>query len=246
MLESRRGLTYHRRMERRLFRLAVITVLAVGLGFPATPVRADEAPAALGPPAAAVTQTAPPAGSEPAIVLAGLSTDPRAPEGYSANVSLHVKLRTFPFIGLTVHGTSSYRRPGLYHYQLVNLPRVAGKFDDLHYDLGDPMSWGMRYDIAMAPGSTDDVPVLRLTPKKRGMVVYMDIQTDAKHGRMLKATWKRRDGGTIVLTQTYTAQGAADVVTAQQASIDIPHMRADLTATYTNVTLETPTIATAP
>jgi len=55
--------------------------------------------------------------------------DPRTPEGYSASLELHAKLHSFPFIGLTVHGTSSYRKPGLYHYQLQNLPRIAAKFE---------------------------------------------------------------------------------------------------------------------
>jgi hypothetical protein len=76
------------------------------------------------------------------------------------------------------------------------------------------------------------------------MVTYLDIETDGKNGHMLKATWKRRDGGTIVLTQSYAAVGENDVVTAQQAIFDIPHMRAELTATYTNVVVDTPMFAT--
>ncbi|HEV8022509.1 MAG TPA: hypothetical protein VGP41_14640 [Candidatus Lustribacter sp.] len=221
-------------MDRNWFRSSRIAALAaVIVLWCASPARSDE-PAA---PAAA-----PAAG--PAIVLARLSSDPRTPDGYSGKLELHVKMHSFPFIGVTVHGTSSYRKPGLYHYQLQNLPRLAAKFDDLHYDLGDPTSWGTRYDIVMAPQSTDDVPVLRLTPKKPGgQVAYLDIETDAKHARMLKATWTRHDGGTIVLTQTYAALGAADVVTQQRATVDIPHFRADLTATYTDLTLDTPTFA---
>ncbi len=209
-----------------------LTALVAVFAFAAGPANGDDA--------------APPPAPASAIVLARLSADPRTPEGYSASLELHAKMRSFPFIGLTVHGTSTYRKPGLYHYQLQNLPRVAAKFDDLHYDLGDPTSWNARYDIAMAPESTDDAPILRLTPRKPGLVMYLDIETDARRGRMLKATWKRHDGGTIVLIQTYTALGSADVVTEQHATIDIPHMRAELTATYTHVALETPTFATVP
>jgi hypothetical protein len=234
LLESGGGLTYYRAMGRLPFRKSLLAAFVASLVLCAVPVLADD----VAPPAAV-------APAMPAIILAGLASDPRTPEGYSANVELHVKLHSFPFIGLTVHGTSNYRRPGLYHYQLTNLPRIASKFDDLRYDLGDPTSWDTRYDITMAPASTDEVPILRLTPKKPGgMVAYLDIQTDAKHGRMLKATWTRRDGGTIVLTQTYAALGSADVVTAQHATIDIPHMRAELTATYTALVIDTPTIAT--
>jgi hypothetical protein len=202
--------------------------------------------AGLGTPLRAGAQDLAPAADAPAIVLARLSTDPRTPEGYSADVDVRVKLHTFPFVGLAVHGTSSFRRPGFYHYHLDKLPRVAAKFDDLNYDLGDPTSWPQRFDIAMAPQSTDDVPVLRLTPKRQGLVTSLDIETDTKHARILKATWNRRDGGTIVLTQTYSPVGAADVVTEQHAVIDIPHMRAEVSATYTGVALLAPTLATVP
>jgi hypothetical protein len=197
-------------------------------------------------PAYADDVAASPAVTAPAIVLARLSGDPRTPEGYTASVELHAKMRSFPFIGLTLHGISTYRKPGLYHYQLQNLPRIAAKFSDLNYDLGDPASWNQRYDIVMAPQSTDDAPVLRLTPKKTGLVAYLDVATDAKQGRILEATWKRHDGGTIDLTQTYTAVGSADVVTQQHATIDIPHMRAELTATYTNVAVDGAMFATVP
>ncbi len=203
-------------------------------------------PAGAEDPAVTVPVAAPAAPGSVQVVLARLGSDPRTPEGYSANVELHVKLRSFPFIGLTVHGTSTYRRPGQYHYQLQNLPKIAGKFDDLRYDLGDPQTWSLKFDIGLAPQSTDDAPVLRLTPKHPGLVTALDIETDAKHARLYKAVWHRRDGGSITLTQTYAAVGAADVVTAQHAEIDIPHMRAELTATYTDVSLDQPMFATVP
>jgi hypothetical protein len=226
-------------MERLPFRTVTIGSIVAGLVALAAPVWADDAAPPLAAPAVVT-----PASAGPSIVLAHLAADPRTPDGYSADLELHVKLHSFPFIGLTVRGTSTYRRPGQYHYLLQNVPRIAGKFDDLHYDLGDPATWPQKYDIAMAPQSSDDQPVLRLTPKHPGLVIALDIATDARYGRMLEATWRRKDGGTIVLTQTYAAVGADDVVTQQHAVIDIPHMRAELTAKYTNVTLDTPTFAT--
>jgi hypothetical protein len=220
-----------RAMGRPSLRNGLIVAIAAVLVTCASPAFSDEQ--------AAVPNIA----GGPAVVLAALANDPRTPDGYAAAVELHVKLHSFPFIGLTVHGNSTYQRPGQYHYQLQNLPRIAAKFDDLRYDLGDPTSWPVKYDITMAPQSTDAMPVLRLTPKHPGQVTMLDIETDAKHARMLKATWMRKDGGTIVLTQTYSAVGPDDVVTGQHAVIDIPYMRAELTATYTNVTLESATFA---
>jgi hypothetical protein len=236
MLESGGSLTYHSAMGHLPYRPGRLVALVAALMLATGPAWAQDA----APPAASG------AGPAPAVVLARLATDPRTPEGYSASLELHAKLHSFPFIGLTVHGTSSYRKPGLYHYQLQNLPHIAAKFDDLHYDLGDPTSWGQRYDIAMAPESSEEAPILRLTPKKPGLVMYLDIETDNKHARMLRATWKRHDGGTIVLTQTYGAVGSADVVTQQHATLDIPHMRAEVTATYTNIAVDSPIFATVP
>ena len=176
--------------------------------------------------------------------IARMAADPRTPDAYSADVKLHVKMRVFPFISITLHGNTSYKRPGLYHFVFRGVPKVAEKFDDLRYDLGNPLAWHDRYDIAYAPSSTPESPVLRLTPKfPGGMVAHLDVTTDALSGRLLKAVWARHDGGNITLVQTYAAVGGTDIVSHQTASIDIPHMRAELTADYAGFTVETTTVA---
>jgi len=176
-------------------------------------------------------------------IVARMAADPRTPDAYSANVKLHVKLRVFPFIGVTLNGNTTYRRPGLYHFVFRGVHKVAEKFDDLRYDLGNPLAWSQRYEIAFAPTSTLDDPVLRLTPKSSGMVAFLDVKTDALSGRMLKAVWLRHDGGKITLTQTYASVGTSDIVSHQAAVIDIPHMRAELTADYGGFTVEPSTLA---
>jgi hypothetical protein len=179
--------------------------------------------------------------------VARLAADPRTPDAYTANVKLHVKLRVFPFIGITLNGNTTYKRPGLYHFVFRGVPKIADKFDDMRYDLGNPLAWSERYDIAFAPGSSNEAPVLRLTPKTRaGMVAYLDVTTDATSGRLLKAVWSRHDGGKITLTQTYQAVGASEIVNHQTALIDIPHMRAELTAEYDSFNVEPSTVAGLP
>jgi hypothetical protein len=167
-----------------------------------------------------------------------MAADPRLPDAYSANVKLHVKLRVFPWIALTLNGNTTYKRPGLYRFVFRGVPKVAEKFDDLRYDLGDPLAWAQRYDETFAPQSTAAAPVVRLMPKKPGLVAFLDVTTDAQSGRMLKAVWSRHDGGTIVLVQHYQPVGNTDIVTNQVATIDIPHMRAELTADYSGINLE--------
>jgi hypothetical protein len=180
-------------------------------------------------------------------VLAALAASPEQPQAYKASVALHVRLRMFPFIRLTLHGDSWYRRPGLYRFVFRGVPIIAKAFSDMKYDLGDAAQWPDRYEIAFGPGSTDDVPVLRLTPKIPGLVKTLDVEVEPERGRVVRATWSRTDGGVITLTQTY-APGAAGhaVVTKQLAKINLPRMKADLEADYADFAPSEEAVGTAP
>jgi hypothetical protein len=171
-------------------------------------------------------------------VVARLALGANTPDAYSANVKLHVKLRVFPFISLTLNGKTTYRRPGLYHFVFRGVPKAAEKFDDLRYDLGDPLAWSQRYEVSFAPQSSATAPVVRLVPRTPGMVATLDVTADAVAGRLLKAVWTRHDGGTIVLVQTYRPLGSGEIVARQAATISIPHMRAELTADYSEFSVE--------
>jgi hypothetical protein len=88
--------------------------------------------------------------------------------------------------------------------------------------------------------------VLRLTPKKPGLVAYLDVTTAAQSGRLLRAVWSRHDGGTITLVQQFQPLGNAEIVTHQVATINIPHMRAELTADYSSFNFAPGIVAGAP
>src|ERR1700730_3809701 len=98
-------------------------------------------------------------------VLAALAAAPDQPDAYKASVALHVRMRMFPFIRMTLHGDSWYKRPGLYRFVFRGVPLIARAFSDMKYDLGDPAHWPDKYEIAFAPDSTPAAPILRLTPR---------------------------------------------------------------------------------
>jgi hypothetical protein len=193
-------------------------------------------------PLSAVAQDGP---TVPAV-LAALSASAEQPEEYKASVSLHVRMRVFPFIRMTLHGDSWYKRPGLYRFVFRGVPIVARAFSDMKYDLGDPAHWPERYEIAFAPQSTAGAPVLRLTPKSPVLVKYLDVALDAARGRIEKATWSRNDGGTITLVQTYAPIAGHAFVQKQTATINLPRMRAELEADYTDFNTNEAAIGTAP
>ena len=179
-------------------------------------------------------------------VLAALAASPEQPEEYKASVSLHVRMRVFPFIRMTLHGDSWYKRPGLYRFVFRGVPLVARAFSDMKYDLGDPAHWPDRYEIAFAPESTAAAPVLRLTPKAPVLVKTLDVSLDPARGRILKAVWSRSDGGVITLVQTYAPVAGHAFVSKQTATINLPRMKADLEAEYADFNTTEAAIATAP
>lgn len=168
-----------------------------------------------------------------AAILSKLAADPATPNAYRAAVKLHVHLRVFPWISVTLNGNQAYKRPGLYHFAFRGVPRAAERFHDLDYDLGNPQTWPSKYDISLlTPASTNVEPVVRLVPKKRGLVKNLDVTIDPVKGHIDKAVWIRFDGGVISLVNHYNTVGANEIVGEQTASINVPHMRADLDAEY--------------
>jgi hypothetical protein len=196
-------------------------------------------------PCAAAAEDAPSLTSVPAV-LAALSSAPEQNEEYKASVALHVRLRVFPFIRVTLHGDSWYRRPGLYRFVFRGVPLIARAFSDMKYDLGDPARWPERYDIAFAPQSTPAVPVLRLVPKSPVMVRTLDVAVDPAHGRIVKAVWSRNDGGVITLLQTYAPISGHAYVSKQTAKIDLPRMKADLEAEYADFSATEASVGVTP
>ena len=190
-------------------------------------------------PCAAVAQDAPSLPSVPSV-LAALSSAPELHEEYKASVALKVRMRVFPFIRVTLHGDSWYRRPGLYRFVFRGVPLIARAFSDMKYDLGDPARWPERYDIAMAPQSTPAEPVLRLVPKSPLMVKTLDVAVDPAHGRIVKA------GGVITLLQTYAPISGHAYVAKQTAKIDLPRMKADLEAEYTDFSATEASVGVTP
>ncbi|MBC5811323.1 MAG: hypothetical protein GIW95_10820 [Candidatus Eremiobacteraeota bacterium] len=170
-------------------------------------------------------------------VLQRLAENPAAPEQYSADVKLHVRLRVFPWISLTLNGNQVYKHPGIYRFAFRGVPKAAEQFSNMAYALGDASGWPDKYEIALLPAkpsASAGRDVLRLTPKVRGLVKYLDVTVDSATRHIEQIAWSRYDGGTINLTQHYQTVAAREIVAQQEASIRIPHMSADLVANYTN------------
>jgi hypothetical protein len=169
-----------------------------------------------------------------AAVLDRLAADPLTPQSYSAAVTLHVKLRMFPFVAMTLNGNSVYQRPGVYRFAFHGFPLVARQFEKMDFNLGDPKAWPEKYDVSLLSGSPNGPSVLRLTPKSSTTVKHIDITVDPSKGHILKAAWARYDKGQLELTQRYAAVGANEMVSQAQVQVAIGAIRANLDIEFAN------------
>src|SRR5258708_6884357 len=51
--------------------------------------------------------------------------------GYSADISLHVAMHSFPFIRMTIAGSTTYRQPAHYTVSMHTLPVIAKAFQSV-------------------------------------------------------------------------------------------------------------------
>lgn len=178
---------------------------------------------------AAPAQTGPPAPpDEVTALLDRLSANPLTPASYSAAVTMRVKLRTFPFVSLTLRGSSTYARPGSYTFAFHGFPVIARQFERMNFDLGDPKEWPKTFDVSLRSQAPNGDAVLRLTPRASKIVRYVDVEVDANKGHLRRAVWSRFDNGTFVLVEHYANVGKSEVCTNAQAQVAISAIRANL------------------
>jgi hypothetical protein len=166
-------------------------------------------------------------------------------ESYSARVHVDVRMLNFPFLAPKLDGTSFYRRPNTYEVVFDRVPGYAKGFQRLFDDVGDPGVWERDQNIVIDGTQSlwgHPMIVLRLTKKIHSTILdhslaYIDPYSYA----LVQMEWYYTSGGKITMTQTYRQQGAFSVLSAQHATIDIPHVHAVADASYgtyqTNVAL---------
>jgi hypothetical protein len=183
------------------------------------------------------------AASQVVAVLDRLAADPLTPQSYTSVVTLHVKLRMFPFITMTLNGSSTYQRPGIYKFSFHGFPLVARQFEKMDFNLGDPKTWPEKYDVALVGAGSNGAQVLRLTPKSSNTVKHIDITVDPAKGHILKAQWARYDRGQLELSQRYATVGQNEMVSQAEAQVAIGAIKAKLNIDFADFVVREQTVA---
>jgi hypothetical protein len=167
-------------------------------------------------------------------------------ESYRARVHVNIRMLNFPFLAPKLDGTSFYHRPDMYQVVFDRVPGYAKGFQRIFDDVGDPGVWERDQNVAIDPMQSlwgHPMIVLRLTKKIHSTILDHSLAyVDPYSYALVQMEWYYTSGGKITMAQQYRLQGTYSVLSAQHATISIPHVRAVADATYgayeTNVPIE--------
>jgi hypothetical protein len=159
---------------------------------------------------------------------------------YQADVTVAIKMNSFPFLSPTLEGKAYYKKPDKTAVQFQSVPALAGQLKKVVGQMEPPSDWPRLYDVTK---TTDDgsVAMFKLVRKKNGRIDHVDVKVDDKTATVSEMTYfYKEDGGTIKFTNQYDQIAGNFVVKAQTGKVDIPHYNADINSTFANYKINVP------
>ncbi len=159
---------------------------------------------------------------------------------YQADVTVAIKMNTFPYLSPTLEGKAYYKKPDKNAVQFQSVPALAGQLKKVVGQMEPPSDWPKLYEVSKA---SDDgsVAMFKLVRKKNGRVDHVDVKVDDKTATVSEMTYfYKEDGGTIKFTNTYDQINGNYLVKAQTGKVDIPHYNADISSTFANYKINVP------
>lgn len=158
---------------------------------------------------------------------------------YQADVTVAIKLNTFPYLSPTLNGKAYYKRPDKNAVQFETVPALAGQLKKVVGQLEPPSDWNTLYDVT-PNGDDGKIATFKLVRKKNGRIDHVDVKVDDKTATVSEMTYVYKDGGSIRFTNTYDQIGGNFVLKSQTGKVDVPHYNADVSSTFANYKLNVP------
>jgi outer membrane lipoprotein-sorting protein len=159
---------------------------------------------------------------------------------YQADVTVAIKMNTFPYLSPTLEGKAYYKRPDKNAVQFQSVPALAGQLKKVVGQMEPPSDWPKLYEWSK---TSDDgsVAMFKLVRKKNGRIDHVDVKVDDKTATVSEMTYfYKEDGGSIKFTNTYDQINGNYLVKAQTGKVDIPHYNADVSSTFANYKINVP------
>ena len=175
-----------------------------------------------------------------ALILRGNS----GVQSYKAHAHLDIRQVNFPWLHPILDGSQYYSQPGYTIYDFPHAPSYLKGITKVEGSVGLANRWMHCYNISV---SADHAAFnMKMTPKIRGEVKEMDVLVDRNDGTIHHIDWYYwNTGDHVALDQYYSIISGYRVVTLQQSTFDIHHIRAIGNGSFDtfefNVAVPTPT-----
>jgi hypothetical protein len=155
---------------------------------------------------------------------------------YRSRVHVDVRMLNFPWLSPKLDGTQYFKRPDFYEVVFDRMPSYARGFQRIFNDVGSPLAWEKDENIMVDGTALLDgrsTVVLRMTKKIHSDILdHTLVYVDPSDYALLQMEWYYVNGGKITMSQQYRLQGNYSVLSAQHATINIPHVRAVADSSY--------------
>ena len=180
----------------------------------------------------------------PAQVIAMIVRDNPGLQSYKAHAHLDIRQVNFPWFHPILDGYQYYSQPGYITYDFPHTPAYLKGITKVEGSVGLASRWLHCYDMTVV---TDrDAYNLKMVPKIRGEIKEMDVVVDRNDGTIHHIDWwYQNPGDHVALDQFFGFQSGFKVVTMQQSTIQLHHIRAIGSGSFDsfefNVAVPTPT-----
>ncbi|MEO7039025.1 MAG: hypothetical protein ABI186_03230 [Candidatus Elarobacter sp.] len=186
---------------------------------------------------AAPALTAPASAEANSDLYARMQRVNAALNSYQADVTVAIKMNTFPFLSPTLDGKAYYKKPDKTAVQFQSVPALAGQLKKVVGQMEQPSEWPTLYDVTPT-GDDGSSATFKLVRKKNGRIDHVDVKVDDKTATVTEMTYfYKEDGGSIKFTNSYDQIDGNYVIKAQTGKVDIPHYNADVNSTFANYKL---------
>jgi hypothetical protein len=159
---------------------------------------------------------------------------------YQADVTVAIKLNTFPYLSPTLEGKAFFKRPDKSALQFQAVPALAGQLKKVVGQIEPPADWPKLYEVT-ATGDDGSIATFKLVRKKNGRIDHVDVKVDDKTATVSEMTYfYKDDGGTIKFDNVYDQIAGNFVLKQQTGKVDIPHYNADVSSTFANYKINVP------
>lgn len=180
----------------------------------------------------------------PSHVIALILKDNPGLQSYKAHAHLDIRQVNFPWLHPVLDGSQFYSQPGYTTYDFPHTPAYLKGITKVEGSVGLANRWTHCYDITVT--ADRDAYNLKMMPKIRGEVKEMDVLVDRNDGTVHHIDWWYwNPGDHVALDQYYGFVNGFKVVTMQQSTIQLHHIRAIGNGSFSdfvfNVPVPTPT-----